>query len=108
MAHALFTDVLEAGDRLEDAIQTGDFDAAALALDDRKRALHALSTSGLGRPPEAITERARAQADRLALTFHARLQSLGQSISTTVRTAHAGDQYQRSAMSPAILDTAPR
>ena len=108
MTPALFTDVLEAGDRLETAIQTGDFDAAALALDDRKRALGALSAAGLGRPSEAIAARARAQVDRLALAFSGRLSDIGGSLANAARAGRAQGTYRQPSVGRAALDTAPR
>lgn len=97
--------VLDAGDRLADALDAGDLDAARAALDDRQRAVDAAAPDR--DVPEALAERLRRQDERIARALRAGLAEAGAEAGAAGRTAHAHGRYHGAGRAP-VLDTAPR
>lgn len=104
---SLFTDVLDAGDRLAAALDTGDLDQVEAAIEDRQWALDALARADLGAPPPALSTRAQRQALALAERFRQRAADLSATMAATSRAATAQERYKPSPRQ-ALVDTARR
>ena len=102
-------DVLDAGDRLADALEAGDLDASRRALAERQRAIDALAAGPRPDVPDALAERFRRQGERLAQTLRVGLEEAGRAAGAAERTAHAHSRYQAAGRAAGpVLDTARR
>lgn len=106
----LYIAVLDVGDRLTDALDSGDLDAASRALQERRAILDEMAHTDLPPPPPELVERFRVQDTRINTGLRDQLMSLNDAIAMTGRTASAYSRYQTTASMPAprTLDTAPR
>ena len=106
----LYTAVLEVGDRLTDALESGDLDAASDALQERRAILDEMAQADLQPPPPELVQRFRVQDTLINTRLRDQLMSLNDAIAMTGRTASAYNRYQTSAplTPPQTLDTAPR
>jgi hypothetical protein len=106
----LYTAVLDVGDRLTDALESGDLDAASLALHERRALLNEMAHADLPPPPPELVERFRVQDTLINARLRDQLMSLTDAIAMTGRTASAYSRYQTTAPQrpPQTLDTAPR
>lgn len=108
-AASLYVAVLDAGDRLADALSTSDLGGAARALDERQRVLDALQTATLSPPSPDLVERFRTQDERINRVLHDRTSTVGDALTAARRAASAQDRYRTSSGAPpSVLDTAPR
>ena len=105
MSHPLFTDVLDAGDRLAAALDASDLVAAERAVEERDRAIDALARAGLAAPPEALAHRAEAQAERIRQSLDAASATLQAAISAAARRGAAQDRYAPGRASGSVVDT---
>ncbi|MEO0557946.1 MAG: hypothetical protein AAF170_07160 [Bacteroidota bacterium] len=106
----LYTAVLDVGDRLTEALASGDLDAASRALQERRALLDEMAQTDLQPPPRELVERFRVQDTLINTRLRDQLMSLNDAIAMTGRTASAHSRYQTSAPLAArpTLDTAPR
>lgn len=106
----LYLAVLDVGDRLTTALDSGDLDAASHALQERRAILDEMAQADLPPPPPELVERFRVQDTLINAGLRDQLMSLNDAIAMTGRTASAYSRYQTSAPLPAprTLDTTPR
>lgn len=104
----LYSAVLDVGDRLSEALVSGDLDAASAALQERRAILDEMSQANLEPPPPELVERFRVQDALINSSLRDQLMSLNEAIAMTGRTASAYSRYQTSAPRSHTLDTAPR
>ena len=104
-----YTALLDAGDRLAGALETGDLGGAASALGERSALLAALHEGGHPAPAPELAERFRAQDDRLNRLLHRSLTAAGEAVGTAGQAASAHRRYRTAGRPPSVLlDTAPR
>jgi hypothetical protein len=107
MSHPLLP-ILDAGDRLADALDADDLDAARRALDDRQRAVDA-AAPGPHEAPPALADRLRRQEERLARALRTGLDAARAEAGAAGRAAHAHDRYAAAGRpAAALLDTGRR
>ena len=105
----LYTALLDAGDRLADALETGDLGGAAAALGERSALLQALREGERAAPPAALAARFRAQDERLNGLLHASLTAAGEAVGAAGQATAAHRRYRAAGRPPSVLlDTAPR
>lgn len=108
-ADPLRTAALDAGDRLADALEAGDLDAAEIALHARQQALDALAGADLPALAPDLSARFRTQKERLQHLLRDRLALAREALTDAGRTAAAHGRYHTAGSpSPSVLDTAPR
>ncbi|WP_420456802.1 hypothetical protein [Rubrivirga sp.] len=103
----LYTDVLDAGDRVVAALVEGDLDRAAVALDDQRRLLDRIRDAALPRPPAALADRLRDQHARFHRALADRTQVLTEALAAVGRATDAGHRYAADPRA-SLVDTAPR
>lgn len=103
---SLYADLLDAGDRLAEALDAGDLDGVAEAIAERA-ALLAAPAADRPRPSPEMRDRFQAQDARLRALLEARLAEAGAAASRAGRDATAHGRYHATPSAP-VLDTAPR
>ncbi len=105
-ARSLYARALDAGDRLADALDAGDLDAAAHALDRHHRLVVEIGRADLPAPPD-LAARFRDQHARVRRALRDRSDALGGALAAAGRAATAGRGYG-AGPAPTVVDTAPR
>ena len=105
----LYTALLDAGDRLAAALQTGDLGGAASALGERAALLKALREGDRPAPPAALAERFQRQDERLNGLLSTSLTRASEAVQSAEQTATAHDRYRSAGRAPsALVDTGRR
>ena len=108
MALDLYLAVLDAGDRLTRALDAGDLDAAGAALTERADAIRRLGDGAPLPPPSHVTERARAQSERLRGALDAAGAALRAERAGVARAERAHRRYAAAPRGATTLDTERR
>ena len=105
----LYTALLDAGDRLADALETGDLGGAASALGERSALLAALREGEHAAPAADLAGRFRVQDQRLNGLLHRSLTAAGAAVGAAGQATSAHRRYRTAGRPPSVLlDTAPR
>ncbi len=106
METSLYTDLLDAGDRMVAALSDGDLDRVAVALDHQRRLLGRAQGAGLPHPPTALADRLRNQEAQFRQALADQAHALTEALAAVGRAAAAGHGY--AAARASVVDTAPR
>ena len=107
----LYTALLDAGDRLATALQTGDLSGAASALGERAALLKALREAPhpAPAPPAELSERFQLQDERLNGLLSTSLTRASEAVASAGQAAAAHDRYRAAGRAPsALVDTGRR
>ena len=107
-SNSLYVAVLDAGDRLVEALEASDLAAASEAITRRREIMNRLADAALPPPPPELVDRFRQQDVIINTRLQSQLMSLSEAVAMTTHAASVHSRYYGASAPTSVLDTAPR